>query len=572
MRYSKLFGKTLREVSGEVETVSHRLMIKGGMIHPLAAGLYTYMPLAQRALHRIERIIREEMDRIGGQEIQMPALQPLELWQETGRDELMGDTLMRLQDRRGRDLVLGPTHEEVVTDLARRFVRSYRDLPTLVYQIQIKFRDEPRPRGGLLRVREFAMKDMYTFDADDETATRTYKEVVEAYRRIYLRCGLEAMAVEADSGAIGGKESHEFMVIAPSGENDVIYCPSCGYAANAERAESRVPSSAVGPAMPLEKIATPGVKKIEDLAAFLHVPASRTWKAVFYMADKKLVLAAIRGDLEVNEIKLKNRLKALDLRSATDEEIRASGLEPGFASPIGVTQATVVLDGSLGVGSSFAAGANQEGYHYVNAELARDLDGETVDIALAQAGHACARCGAELRSTRGIEVGHTFKLGTVYSQKMGATYLDSEGNERPLVMGCFGIGVGRLLASAIEQHHDDKGVIWPVAIAPYQVYLCPLGMDNPAVSQAAEELYERLTEDGIEVLYDDRAESPGVKMNDADLLGMPLRVVVSPRSLKSGSMEIKPRGEKQQTMAPIGEGTATIKEMLARHSSPVSPV
>ncbi len=572
MRYSKLFGKTLREVSGEVETVSHRLMIKGGMIHPLASGLYTYMPLAQRALHRIERIIREEMDRIGGQEIQMPALQPLELWQETGRDELMGDTLLRLKDRRGRDLVLGPTHEEVVTDLARSFVRSYRDLPALVYQIQIKFRDEPRPRGGLLRVREFAMKDMYTFDADDEGATRTYLEVVEAYKRIYHRCGLEAMAVEADSGAIGGKESHEFMVIAPSGENEVIYCATCGYAANAERAESRIPNPEIQPSRPLEKIATPGIKTIEDLAAFLDVPAARTWKAVFFMADMKLILAAIRGDLEVNEIKLKNRLKASDLRSATDEEIRASGLEPGFASPIGVKEATVVLDRSLDVGSGFAAGANQQGFHYVNAEFRRDLTGETVDIALAQAGHACTRCGSELRSTRGIEVGHTFKLGTVYSQKMGATYLDAEGNERPIVMGCFGIGVGRLLASAIEQHHDDKGVIWPLAIAPYQVYLCPLGMDNPAVSRAAEEIYERLTGDGIEVLYDDRTESPGVKMNDADLLGMPLRVVVSPRSLQSGSMEIKPRDERQQTMAPIAEGPAKIKEMLARRSSPVSDV
>lgn len=571
MRYSKLFGKTLREVSGEVETVSHRLMIKAGMIHPLAAGLYTYMPLAQRSLHRIEQIIREEMDGIGGQEVQMPALQPLELWQETGRDELMGETMFRLQDRKERWLVLGPTHEEVVTDLARRFIRSYRDLPALVYQIQIKFRDEPRPRGGLLRVREFAMKDMYTFDADDESASRTYKEVVEAYGRIYRRCGLDAMAVEADSGAIGGKESHEFMVIAPSGENDVIYCDSCGYAANAERAESRVSrAEAGGPAKELEKVSTPGIKSIDDLASYLGLPKSRTWKAVLYMVDKTLVVAAVRGDLDVNEVKLKNRLKAVDLRSATDEEIREAGLVPGFTSPIGVEGTTVVLDSTLALGSGFAAGANQEGYHYVNAEFGRDLTGETTDIALAQAGHLCVRCGSELRSTRGIEVGHTFKLGTIYSQKMGATYLDAEGSERPLVMGCFGIGVGRLLASAVEQHNDEKGIIWPAAIAPYQVYLCPLSMDNPAVAQASDEIYEKLKSKGIEVLYDDRAESPGVKMNDADLLGMPLRVVISPRSLQSGSMEIKPRREKQHRLVAIDEGPAVVKEMLAAFSGPES--
>ncbi len=564
MRYSKLFGKTLRQVSGETETVSHRLMIKAGMIHPLAAGLYTYMPLAQRSLHRIERIIREEMDRVGGQEIQMPALQPLELWQETGRDELMGETLFRLQDRRERTLVLGPTHEEVVTDLARHFVRSYRDLPVLAYQIQIKFRDEPRPRGGLLRVREFAMKDMYTFDADDEAASQTYKEVVEAYKRIYLRCGLEAMAVEADSGAIGGKESHEFMVIAPSGENDVIFCPTCGYAANAERAESRIaPAGLDEPSRPLDRKSTPGIKAIADLARFLDLPASRTWKAVFYVADTKLVLAAIRGDLDVNEVKLKNRLKSVNLRPATDEEIRMAGLVPGFSSPIGVEGITILLDSSLALGSGFAAGANEEGYHYVNAEFGRDLTGEVVDIALAQPGQSCVRCGAELKSTRGIEVGHTFKLGTVYSAKMGATYLDADGNERPLVMGCFGIGVGRLLASAIEQHNDEKGIIWPAAIAPYQVYLCPLSMDNPAVSQAADTMYERLVADAIEVLYDDRAESPGVKMNDADLLGMPLRVVISPRSLQSGSIEIKPRREKQHRMVTLEEGPGVVKAMLA---------
>lgn len=563
MRYSKLIGKTLRQVSSETESISHRLMLKGGLIHPLAAGLYTYLPLAQRSLRKIETIIREEMDRVGGQEVQMPALQPLELWQETGRDELMGEILFHLKDRRGRVLVLGPTHEEVVTDIARHFVRSYRDLPALVYQIQLKFRDEPRPRAGLLRVREFAMKDMYSFDADDEAATRTYQQVVEAYKRIYERCGLQAMAVEADSGAIGGKESHEFMVIAPSGEDDVIYCTSCGYSANAERAESQVPRADSGePAKAVEKVSTPGIRTIADLSRFLGLPASRTWKAVFYIADSRLVLAAIRGDLEVNEVKLKNRLKAVDLRAATDEEIVSAGMSPGFASPIGATLATVVLDRSLALGSGFAAGANEEDHHYVNAEFGRDLVGEMIDIALAHAGQGCPRCSGDLSSTRGIEVGHTFKLGAIYSQKMGATFLDADGNERPLVMGCFGIGVGRLLASAIEQHNDDKGIVWPVAIAPYQVYLCTLNADNPAVSEAAEVMYDRLWAEGIEVLYDDRVESPGVKMNDADLLGMPLRVVISPRSLQSGSIEIKSRREKQTRLVLLEDGPAEVRHTL----------
>lgn len=565
MRYSKLFGKSTRQVSGDVETISHRLMLKAGMIHPIAAGLYSYLPLALRALKRIEKVIREEMNAIGGQEVQMPALQPLELWQETGRDVLMGETMFRLQDRRGRILCLGPTHEEVVTDLARRFVRSYRDLPMLVYQIQTKFRDEPRPRGGLLRVREFAMKDLYSFDADDASATSTYQLAVAAYQRIYKRCGLHAMAVEADSGAIGGKESHEFMVIAPSGENEVVYCAACGYAANAERAESRIaPAEGGNPLLPLEKVATPGVKTIEKLARYLKVPVNRTWKAVFYVSDKELVLAAIRGDLEVNEVKLKNQLKAVDLRAATDEEIGSSGLAPGFSSPIGVKGIKVVKDFSLTLGSGFVAGANQEGFHYINTDFARDLGGETVDITLAKAGHNCARCGSELSSTKGIEVGHTFKLGTVYSTKMGATFLDANGNECPLVMGCFGIGVGRLLASAIEQHNDDKGIIWPASIAPYQVHLCPLSMDDLRVTQAAEELYHRLIGEGLEVLYDDRAESPGVKLNDADLLGMPIRVVISPRSLGSGSIEVKARREKGHRIVPIEDGPAMLKEMLVQ--------
>jgi len=552
VRLSKLFGKTLRQTPAEVENVSYQLLLKAGMIHQLAAGVYSYLPLGCRALRKIENIIREEMDAIGGQELMMPVLQPLEMWQETERDLAFGDSLFTLSDRRGRKLVLGPTHEEVITQLVRRNVQSYRDLPLLLYQIQTKFRDEPRPRGGLMRVREFTMKDLYSFDTDEEAMNASYRKVIQAYQRIYERCGLLSLMVEADSGAIGGKESHEFMVIAETGEDSILYCSNCDYAANVEKAESIKPEGEAGEMLPMEGVATPGIVTIEELASFLGIPKSKTMKAVFYAADGELVFVAIRGDLEVNEVKLKNALKCHELRLATEEEVKAVGLVAGSASPLGLSGIKRVADPSINLGTNFVAGANKPDTHIKNVNYPRDFAVDLmVDIATAKASEGCPRCGSKLLIARGIEVGHVFKLGTFFSERLGATFLDRDGVGRPILMGCYGIGIGRLLAAAIEQNHDEKGIIWPISIAPYQVYLCPISMDRQEVASAAEKLYVELQQEGLGVLFDDRVESPGVKLNDADLLGMPLRVILSPRTLESASAEVKRRNEKKAALVPL---------------------
>ncbi|MBI2866051.1 MAG: proline--tRNA ligase [Chloroflexi bacterium] len=551
MRISQLLGRTLRQEPAEVETPSHRLMMKASLIAPLSAGVYSYLPLGWRALRKIEQVIREEMDAAGGQEVMMPVLQPIELWEETDRRRAFGPTLFTTTDRKERVLCLGPTHEEVVTLLVRRHVQSYRDLPLRLYQIQTKFRDEPRPRGGLMRTREFTMKDLYSFDAGEDGLEASYQAMMAAYYRIFQRCGLQAIAVEADSGAIGGKDSHEFMVVAESGENDIIFCTSGDYAANVERAQSVKPPIPLESPLPLEHISTPGVKTIEDLAHFLGIPQSRTLKAVFYMADASLVFVVIRGDLEVNEVKLKNALHCFELRLADDEEVAQAGLVAGWASPVGLKGVRAIADDSILLGSNFVAGGNSPDTHLRNANYPRDFSVEQVlDIATAQPGHACPRCGSGLRQTRGIEVGHVFKLGTFFSQRLGATYLDREGTQRPIIMGCYGIGVGRLLAAAIEAHHDDKGIIWPVSIAPYHIYLCPLNLDQAPVREAAESLYQELTQRGFEVLYDDRTDSPGIKFNDADLLGMPLRLTVSPRTLREGVVEVQSRQDGRRDYIP----------------------
>ena len=564
MRLSKLFGKTLRQTPAEAENISHQLLLKAGMIHQLAAGIYSYLPLGWRALRKVENIIREEMDAIGAQELMMPVLQPLEMWQETERDLAFGDSLFTLSDRRDRKLVLGPTHEEVITQLVRRNVQSYRDLPLLLYQIQTKFRDEPRPRGGLMRVREFTMKDLYSFDTDEEAMNTSYHKVIEAYRRIYERCGLPALMVEADSGAIGGKESHEFMVIAESGEDSILYCSHCDYAANIEKAESIKPEGEKGEMLPMEEVATPGIVTIEELASFLGIPKSKTIKAVFYTADGELVFVAIRGDLDVNEVKLKNALKCHELRLATEEEVKAAGLVAGSASPLGLSGIKRVADPSIALGTNFVAGANKPDTHIKNVNYPRDFAVDLmVDIATAKAGEGCPRCGQELLATRGIEVGHIFKLGTFFSERLGATFLDRDGVERPILMGCYGIGIGRLLAAAIEQNHDEKGIIWPIPIAPYQVYLCPISMDRQEVASTAERLYVELQQEGLEVLFDDRFESPGVKLNDADLLGIPLRVILSPRTLESASVEIKLRKEKEAALVPLEGLSRELKAILS---------
>jgi prolyl-tRNA synthetase len=563
MRLSKLFGKTQREIPTEAETASHRLLLRAGMIQQLAAGIYSYLPLGWRVLKKIENIIRDEMDRAGGQEVNLPVLQPFEMWQQSGRDKALGKVLFTLSDRRERKLALGPTHEEVITELAKYNVQSYRDLPLLLYQIQVKFRDEPRPRGGLIRVREFLMKDLYSFDADEAGLDLSYQKMDQAYRNIFERCGLSTMLVEADSGAIGGKDSREFMVVAEDGEDEIIYCSGCNYAANAEKAVSVKAKIDNGKPLAVEEVATPGAGSIEEVATFLKIPHSHTLKAVFYIADGKLVFVVIRGDLGVNEIKLNNQLKASELRMATEDEVIKAGLVAGAASPVGLKGFKIIADDSVNSGSNFVAGANKPETHLKNVNYPRDFKaGIVADIASAKAGDQCPECGGKLASTRGIEVGHIFKLGTTYSQKFEASFIDEKGNSKPLVMGCYGLGLSRLMGSVIEQHHDEKGIIWPLSLAPYQLYLCPLYKDNTDVDKVAEKLYAELETAGFEVLFDDRQESPGVKFNDADLLGMPLRLTVSPRTLEKNSVELKKRSEKESELVLLADVVKKLKELI----------
>jgi prolyl-tRNA synthetase len=571
MRLSKLFGKTQREMPAEAETASHQLLLKAGMIHQVAAGIYSYLPLGWRVLKKIESIIRDEMDKAGGQELSMPVLQPIELWQKTGRDLAFGKGLFTLTDRRDRKLCLGPTHEEVITELVKYNVQSYRDLPLLLYQIQTKFRDEPRPRAGLIRIREFMMKDLYSFDTDEDGLNQSYSKMLQAYKNIYTRCGLPAMLVEADSGAIGGKESHEFMVITEGGEDEIIYCDNCQYAANVEKAESKKGKIETGKPLPLEEVATPGASTIEQVAGFFKIPKSHTLKAVFYIADGKLVFVVIRGDIEVNEVKLKNALGCIDLRLATEAEVISTGIVAGAASPIGISGIKVIADDSITLGTNFVAGANKPETHFRNVNYPRDFKVDLmVDIAQARAGDGCPRCGSKLLSTRGIEVGHVFKLGTFLSEKLGALFVDQGGVSHSIIMGCYGIGLDRLLAAAIEQNHDDNGIIWPMSIAPYHIYLCPLYLENQKVADTAEKLYAELEAQGLEVLFDDRRESPGVKFNDADLLGIPLRVTISPRTLEKNSVEIKKRSEKEAQLVPLDGIVARLKEMITERLSKLS--
>ncbi|MFC1990543.1 proline--tRNA ligase [Chloroflexota bacterium] len=571
MRVLKLFGKTLREIPSEADTISHQLLLRAGMINQVAAGVYSYLPLAWRVLKKLENIIRDEMDKAGGQELMLPVLQPLELWQETGRDQAFGKGLFTLSDRRERLLALGPTHEEVITKLVSHNVQSYRDLPQLLYQIQTKFRDEPRPRGGLIRVREFIMKDLYSFDADEEGLDQSYKKMLQAYQNIYARCGLPALLVEADSGAIGGKDSHEFMVVAESGEDEIIYCTDCKYAANVEKAQSVKGGIDNGEPLPLEEVATPGMATIEQVSDFLKVPRSHTLKAVFYMADGEFVFGVIRGDIEVNEIKLKNALHCVELRMATEDEVISRGIVAGSASPVGLQGFKVVADDSVTSAANLVAGGNKPDTHIKNVNYPRDFKADIVaDIARARVGEGCPMCGGKIASTHGIEVGHVFKLGTFLSEKLGAVYIDDRGESHPIVMGCYGIGLGRLLAAAVEQSHDDKGIIWPLPIAPCHIYLCPLYREDSQVSEVAENLYAELETGGLQVLFDDRQESPGVKFNDADLLGIPLRVTISPRTLEKDSVELKWRSKKESELVPLEGIAARLQGLIAEGLSTLS--
>ena len=563
MRVSKLVTKSLRDDPPEAETASHRLMLRAGLIYQVAAGIYASLPLAFKSLRKIENIIREEMDRAGGQELLMPALQPLELWEQTGRGAAFGDNLFSLEDRRGRPMVLAPTHEEVVTGIVKANVQSYRDLPVILYQIQTKFRDELRPRAGLVRVREFVMKDAYSFNADEESLDDSYQAMAQAYKNIYRRCGLPVLMAEADSGAIGGKDSHEFILATPTGEDTVITCPACGYTANAEKASGIYHELSAEDEESLEEVSTPGVKTIDGLAQYLNISDEKTFKAVFYMADGELVFVTIRGDLEVNDIKLKNALHASDLHLADDQEVAKAGLVAGSASAIGIHDIKRVGDLSITRGNNFVVGGNKPDTHLRGANYPRDFQVDILtDIALAEPDQGCPNCGQPLEAIRGVEVGHIFKLGTFFSEALGANYLDQDGQHQPIMMGCYGIGVGRLLAAAIEQNHDDKGIAFPAPIAPYQVHLVGLNLADEQVAEEAERLYQELQDQGIEVLFDDRTDqTAGVKLNDVDLLGLPVRLVVSPRNMKAGVVEFKQRLDETSSLVPTGEVVATLQAL-----------
>lgn len=560
MLLSRLFGKTLRQPPAEAETANHQLLLRACLMQQTAAGIYSFMPLGYRALRRIEEVIREEMDGIGGQEVHLPVLSPGELWEESGRLTSMGSILMTMLDRRERTLVLGPTHEEVITDLVRRNVQSYRDLPLLIYQIQTKFRDEARPRGGLLRGREFSMKDMYSFDQDWEGLDGNYDTIASAYQRIFDRCGVPTLPVQADSGAIGGKESQEFLYLTEIGEDEALICPNCHYAANAEKAAFRKRLAPAEAPLALEEVSTPGPKTIDDLMTFLAIPATRTLKAVFMEADGEPVFVAIRGDMHVNETKLRNALHAVELTPMDDAAVKRHGLVAGAAGPAGLSGMRIVADDALATAPNLVTGANKLDLHLRNVNYGRDWQAEVLtDIALAREGDGCPNCGTELEVRRGLEMGHVFKLGTVYTEAMHAGYLDESGETHPAVMGCYGIGVSRLLAAVIEQNHDERGIVWPASVAPYAVHVVVLNADKPDVRQAAGTLYADLRAAGLEPLFDDRDESAGVKFNDADLLGMPVRLTVSPRNLKAGAVEFKLRSGGEPEQVPVADVVARVR-------------
>ena len=572
---SRLFGETLRQTPAEAETPSHQLLLRAGLVHQVAAGVYAFLPLAWRVLQHIERIIREEMDAEGGQELMMPAMHPVEIWQASGRDQAMKDILFRFSDKRDREFVLGPTHEEVIVELFKRHVRSYRDLPLLVYQIQQKFRDEPRPRGGLIRLRQFTMKDLYSFDTDFDGLEVSYRKMYGAYTRIFQRCGVPTLPVLADSGAMGGRDTHEFIYLTEHGEDTCLLCPKCGYAANAEVAafvkEPAHPPKAGEEPQPIQEIPTPGLYTIQALADHLGIPTSKTCKAVFYSATysdrEEAVFVAIRGDMDVNEPKLRRALGAVDIHYMSEAEVAAAGFVPGSAGAVGLKGARIVADDLLPREANLVAGANKPDTHLLNVSYGRDWQADTVaDIALASEGSLCAAptggealCRNPMDTRRGIEMGQVFKLGTFYAEKLGATFLDAQGKQRPAVMGSYGIGTERLLAAVIEANHDERGIIWPLEIAPFQVHIVALQPNLDNVRTTADDVYSRLQSDGVAVLYDDRDETPGVKFNDADLMGMPVRVTVSPRTLEKGSLEVKRRTEKDSDLVPLDGALPAIK-------------
>lgn len=565
MRTSKLYAPTLRQTPAEAEVPSHQLMLRAGFIRKVAGGVYTYLPLAWRTLRKIEQIIREEMEAKDGQELALPIIQPAELWKETGRWEVFGEEMFRLVDRHNREFCLGPTHEEIITDLVRNEVRSYKQLPLLLYQIQNKYRDEIRPRFGLMRGREFIMKDGYSFDKDEAGLDKSYQDMYDAYTNIFNRCGLTFRPVEADGGAIGNATTHEFTVLAETGESDIVYCEKCDYAANAEKSELKPIIAPEEEALPLEKVNTPGTKTIEAVAEFLNTPLEKNIKAVIFQNEKDQVICAfVRGDHEVNDVKLQNVTGAITLKMAEESAIRAIGGVPGFMSPIGLNKdAIVVVDATVMEMHNAVCGANEEDCHYKNANPKRDFgDVIVADIRLIAEDDPCPHCGAPVKMTHGIEVGQVFKLGTKYSEALGATFLDENGKEKPLIMGCYGIGVSRTMAAAIEQFHDDNGIIWPVAIAPFEVVIVPINAKDEAQMQIAEKIYADMKNAGVDVLLDDRKDRAGVKFKDADLIGYPVRITVSPKLLDANEVEIKVRRDGATSNVKVEACADTVKEML----------
>jgi prolyl-tRNA synthetase len=565
MRYSKYFMPTYKEIPSDAEIISHQLMLRAGMIRKLTSGIYTYLPAGLRSIKKVENIIREEMNRSGAIEILMPAVQPAELWQESGRWDHYGNELLRFKDRHNHDACFGPTHEEVITDLVRREIQSYKQMPINLYQIQTKFRDEIRPRFGLMRGREFIMKDGYSFDIDEEGADRSYDIMNETYSRIFQRCGLRFRAVEADTGAIGGSYSHEFMVLSDTGEDQIMNCTECNYAANLERAEVTLrhnrPETAKYDMNPMEEVDTPDIKTVEELTSFLSISPDELIKTLIFVVDEDVVAVLVRGDHEINETKLKNFLGAQDVELAHEELVEeATGAPMGFAGPVGL-KTKLFADHAVKGMKNFVTGGNRKDLHLRNVNLGRDFKVDSFgDLRFITPQDSCPKCSGKIQFGRGIEVGHIFKLGTKYSKALKAVFLDEQGKERPIIMGCYGIGVGRTVAAAIEQNHDEKGIIFPIPISPFEVTILPLQIHESSVAETAEKIYTDLLDHDIDALLDDRDERAGVKFNDGDLLGIPVRVTVGLRGVRNGQLEVKLRAESESIVVPIEYASATIIE------------
>ncbi len=566
MRYSEMHLPTLREIPSDAEVVSHKLMIRAGMIRKLTSGIYSYLPLGYRVIRKVEQIVREEMNKAGAQEVFMPMVQPAELWEESGRWVHYGKELLRFRDRHDRPYCLGPTHEEVITDLVRIDVKTYRQLPLNLYQIQTKFRDEVRPRFGVMRCREFGMKDAYSFDADEEGAQKSYEKMFTAYNNIFRRCGLRFRPVEADSGSIGGKYSHEFMVMADSGEDAMVFCEKCSYAANLEKAEVAKPEKhdiAEKDWLPLEDVHTPNARTIEEVSAFLKIKPENIVKTLIFNADGQSCAVLIRGDQEVNEIKVRNYLNAAELELADDEMIKkATGAPRGFAGAVNI-KTRVIADYSIMNMINFVTGANKQDYHLKNVNAGRDFKVQAfADLRVVEENDSCPRCAGKVKFARGIEVGHVFKLGTKYSKAMKAVYLDKDGLEKTMIMGCYGIGIGRTVAACIEQNHDDQGIVWPLPLAPYHVIITPVNVNDKSISDVAENLYNKMRDEKIEAIIDDRDERAGVKFNDADLIGIPLRVVIGQKNLAQNKVELKIRQTGENKLIAVDEIVNAVKEFV----------